>query len=575
MKIFFNQIKTNKILFSPIISFQLEVDNFSPNLRYSYTLIVQDIYGGNYDFLNLPKSLIASSFGKCVRSPHDIETYNKVHFSQKDMAKSLLRMISYNIGQLAVLYAQLHKLNRIYFGGYFIRGNFMPVLTISEAVAFFSKGTIPALFFKHDGFLGALGAFNNGIIRDQENDKNLRSSHPEDFTPGKGYFEENIATSSFANYSVTNHDHPIKIFSLDYDCERTMVFPLLKSGGQIMLDRETILQLVTYIEKWVPFFIQEFKNQHKLDEDKSEKMCDNFSKLINIRLNCYKSSDSLKILNYMNDILNIQTHFIKQFLVLDPFLNFKHTENLKAINDYTKFLIILNNTPDIFKRHSIILQNLFAGNLVDFSSIDVLLLKKSKLTHTNCLEKIKKSKQYYIGGTLEKWVEKFQQKIWKKVLFFLDNSGYDTVFGIFSFVREFLSIGAHVILAANTYPSFNNVVSSELSLIINRLRHICPIIKYISYIYYYSEGCDKRISIVQTGFDSPFLNLQSAHPDLCEIASDVDLIIIDGHSRSLLGFFDAKFSCDVMYAGTVTSQVFAKKWNFNIFDTFIKFDFYA
>lgn len=55
------------------------------------------------------------------------------------MAKSLLHMISNDIGQLACLYAKLHCLDRVYFGGFFIRGHPVTMRTITYSINFFSK----------------------------------------------------------------------------------------------------------------------------------------------------------------------------------------------------------------------------------------------------------------------------------------------------------------------------------------------------------------------------------------------------------------------------------------------------
>jgi len=55
------------------------------------------------------------------------------------MAKSLLHMISNDIGQLACLYAKLHNLDKIYFGGFFIRGHPVTMRTITYSINFFSK----------------------------------------------------------------------------------------------------------------------------------------------------------------------------------------------------------------------------------------------------------------------------------------------------------------------------------------------------------------------------------------------------------------------------------------------------
>lgn len=59
------------------------------------------------------------------------------------MAKSLLHMISNDIGQLACLYAKLHGLDRVYFGGFFIRGHPVTMRTITYSINFFSKVMVP------------------------------------------------------------------------------------------------------------------------------------------------------------------------------------------------------------------------------------------------------------------------------------------------------------------------------------------------------------------------------------------------------------------------------------------------
>ncbi|KAI3948114.1 hypothetical protein MKX01_014713 [Papaver californicum] len=61
--------------------------------------------------------------------------------------------------KIAYLNAKIYGLKRIFFGGYFIRGHACILDTISYAVDFRSRGAEKAMFLRHDGFLGALGAF--------------------------------------------------------------------------------------------------------------------------------------------------------------------------------------------------------------------------------------------------------------------------------------------------------------------------------------------------------------------------------------------------------------------------------
>uniref|UniRef100_A0A7N6BEF5 4'-phosphopantetheine phosphatase n=1 Tax=Anabas testudineus TaxID=64144 RepID=A0A7N6BEF5_ANATE len=127
----------------------------------SVDMLVKDIYGGSYGSLGLTGDLIASSFGKSATADKE--------FSKEDMAKSLLHMISNDIGQLACLYAKLHNLSRVYFGGFFIRGHPVTMHTITYSINFFTKGEVQALFLRHEGYLGAIGAFLKGAEEDNPN----------------------------------------------------------------------------------------------------------------------------------------------------------------------------------------------------------------------------------------------------------------------------------------------------------------------------------------------------------------------------------------------------------------------
>ncbi|KAM5126660.1 LOW QUALITY PROTEIN: 4'-phosphopantetheine phosphatase-like, partial [Mantella aurantiaca] len=124
-------------------------------------MLVKDIYGGAYQILGLTGDLIASSFGKSATADKE--------FSQEDMVKSLLHMISNDIGQLACLYAKQHNLSQVYFGGFFIRGHPVTMHTITYSINFFSKGEVQALFLRHEGYLGAIGAFLKGAEQDNPN----------------------------------------------------------------------------------------------------------------------------------------------------------------------------------------------------------------------------------------------------------------------------------------------------------------------------------------------------------------------------------------------------------------------
>jgi type II pantothenate kinase len=161
-------------------------------------MLVGDIYGTDYNKIGLKSTAIASSFGKVFRmkrgaeneeaegSGHtvhddhsadqqrqDVSTPNTTasssqpnartdgssRFAASDISRSLLYAISNNIGQIAYLHSHIHGLSHIYFGGSFIRGHPQTMNTLSYAIRFWSKGQKQAYFLRHEGYLGAVGAF--------------------------------------------------------------------------------------------------------------------------------------------------------------------------------------------------------------------------------------------------------------------------------------------------------------------------------------------------------------------------------------------------------------------------------
>eukprot|EP00743_Colponemidia_sp_Colp-15_P007537 GILK01008149.1.p1 GENE.GILK01008149.1~~GILK01008149.1.p1 ORF type:complete len:308 (-),score=59.23 GILK01008149.1:171-1094(-) len=119
-------------------------------------MLVGDMYGGQgAEELGLESDVLASSFARVVDAR---ESDGKLQFRREDIAKSLIYMVAYNIGQIAYLTAKLHNLNRVYFVGNFIRDHLYTMDTITYAVNFWSQGNMEALFLRHDGFLGAIGA---------------------------------------------------------------------------------------------------------------------------------------------------------------------------------------------------------------------------------------------------------------------------------------------------------------------------------------------------------------------------------------------------------------------------------
>lgn len=185
---------TNAKSFDEMLDLSMRGDNSKVDM------LVGDIYGQDYGKIGLKSSTIASSFGKVFkRKKSNHETHNPnqrlegsshadqieaqldsdqkvTEFRAEDISKSLLYAISNNIGQITHLNAEKHGLDRIYFGGCFIRGHAATISTLSYAIRFWSQGKKRAFFLRHEGYLGSIGAWLKNI--GQEIDSRSSSSSP-------------------------------------------------------------------------------------------------------------------------------------------------------------------------------------------------------------------------------------------------------------------------------------------------------------------------------------------------------------------------------------------------------------
>ncbi|KAI5922311.1 fumble-domain-containing protein [Camillea tinctor] len=196
-------------LLTPADNFDDMLDMAAQGDNTKVDMLVGDIYGTDYGKIGLKSTTIASSFGKVFRMKreaendgeengdvshddrersseqeaqpsheHDTSSSHPNHpsssrptssrsahdaqrtrFTASDISRSLLYAISNNIGQIAYLQSQVHGLSHIYFGGSFIRGHPQTMNTLSYAIKFWSKGQKQAYFLRHEGYLGAVGAF--------------------------------------------------------------------------------------------------------------------------------------------------------------------------------------------------------------------------------------------------------------------------------------------------------------------------------------------------------------------------------------------------------------------------------
>ncbi|KAK4401304.1 Damage-control phosphatase [Sesamum angolense] len=143
----------------------------------------------------------------------------------------------------------------------------------------------------------------------------------------------------------------------------------------------------------------------------------------------------------------------------------------------------------------------------------------------------------WVIDDLDNFISKWGRKSWKKAIIFVDNSGADIILGILPFARELLRHSVQVVLAANDLPSINDVTYDELIEIIAKLKDENGKL----------FGVDaSNLLIVNSGNDLPVIDLSRVSQELAYLASDADLVILEGMGRGIETNLYAQFRCDSM-----------------------------
>lgn len=98
---------------------------------------------------------------------------------------------------------------------------------------------------------------------------------------------------------------------------------------------------------------------------------------------------------------------------------------------------------------------------------------------------------------------------------------------------------AEVVLAANSFPSINDITAAELAPLLAAAAAADPSVLGPGV----AEG---RIRVVANGSDTPVIDLRRLSPQLCAEAEHADLVVLEGMGRGIETNLRAAFACDCM-----------------------------
>ncbi|XP_043724235.1 pantothenate kinase 2-like isoform X2 [Telopea speciosissima] len=530
-------------------------------------MLVGDIYGGmDYSKIGLSASTIASSFGKAIYENKELEDYRP-----EDISLSLLRMISYNIGQVSYLNALRFGIKRIFFGGFFIRGHAYTMDTLSVAVNFWSKGQAKAMFLRHEGFLGALGAFmsyeKHGLDDLMAHQLVERFPMGAPYVAGKihgpplGDLKEKISWMEKFAQKSTEIIAPVPMAPLGTTGPGGFEVPLSK-GNTLRSDASAalnvgVLHLVptlevfplladpkTYepntidlsdhseLEYWFTVLSEHLPDlvdkavASEGGTDDAKRMGDAFAHAFSAHLRRLMEEPAAYGKLGLANLLELREESLREFQFVDVYRSIKQRENEASLAVLPDLLMELDSMSEDSRLLALI-EGVLAANIFDWGSracvdlyhkgtiIEIYRMSRKKMQRPWRVDDFDIFKERILGSVDKK------PPPHKRALLFVDNSGADIVLGMLPLARELLRRGTEVVLVANSLPALNDVTAMEL-------------------------------------------------PD---IVAEAAKIILEGMGRALHTNFNARFKCDALKLAMVKNQRLAEKLiKGNIYDCVCRYE---
>ncbi|KAL6318527.1 hypothetical protein AAG906_000605 [Vitis piasezkii] len=591
-------------------------------------MLVGDIYGGmDYSKIGLSASTIASSFGKTISENKELEDYRP-----EDISLSLLRMISYNIGQISYLNALRFGLKRIFFGGFFIRGHAYTMDTISFAVQFWSNGDAQAMFLRHEGFLGALGAFMSNEKHGLDDlmvhqlverfpmgapyiggrihgpplgDLNEKISWMEKFvqkgteitapvpmapsgTTGLGGFEvpsskgDTLRSDASAlNIGVLHLVPTLEVFPLLADPKCTKNCILVYEPNTIDLaDPSELEYWFTVLSEHLPDLVDKAVASEGGTDD-AKRRGDAFARAFSAHLARLMEEPAAYGKLGLANLLELREECLREFHFVDAYRSIKQRENEASLAVLPDLLMEIDSMNEETRLLTLI-EGVLAANIFDWGSracvdlyhkgtiIEIYRMSRKKMQRPWRVDDFDIFEERMLGS------EDKKPRPHKRALLFVDNSGADVILGMLPLARELLRRGTEVVLVANSLPALNDVTAMELPDIVAEAAKVRGLL--VDAMVNIQDGSKDSLSsvplmVVENGCGSPCIDLRQVSSELAAAAKEADLIILEGMGRALHTNFNARFKCDALKLAMVKNQRLAEKLiKGNIYDCVCRYE---
>ncbi|XWS54437.1 hypothetical protein CRYUN_Cryun10bG0089300 [Craigia yunnanensis] len=210
-------------------------------------------------------------------------------------------------------------------------------------------------------------------------------------------------------------------------------------------------------------------------------------------------------------LCRLREQVLRELGFRDIFKKVKDEENAKAVSIFLDVVRLNDNIEDGGKRLENLVRGIFAGNIFDLGSAQLaeVFSRDGMSFLASCQNLVPRP---WVIDDFDTFKAKWSKKSWKKAVIFVDNSGADVILGILPFARELLQRGTQVI------------------------------------------------------------DLTRVSQELAYLASDADLVILEGMGRGIETNLYAQFKCDSLKIGMVKHPEVAQFLGGRLYDCVFKYN---
>jgi len=457
----------------------------------------------------------------------------------------------------------------------------MTMHTITYGVNYWSKGKTPdegdiqPMFLRHEGYLGAVGAFVKGVEEedaDRSSFGNL-TSWSENYAGSCSGFQSPLSSPTHSTDMPLTRNRLATFDSLELDrfAKPLVTCPLLLDPVGYLPDTEDLTHDEPAREYWlncleeaIDKFAERAVNSQPSTAD-AEKRAVHFKEKYVRRLHELKKNPCAYGSLTVRSLLDTREHCMEEFHFVDPYSMQKQTENESALKLLPARLDELRSKA-WEERQLSLAKGMLAGNVFDWGAKEVAALMENEedFGFTEAMGKLQV--RPWLFDDFDDWLSRQRGPAYKSAVIFIDNSGIDIILGIFPFAVDLLERGTKVILCANSRPALNDVTYRELSVMTKKVAALSDVIS--------SALAEGRLLVMESGQGSPCLDLRYIDYDLAAVIRehDVDLVVLEGMGRAVHTNLHANFACDALKVAVLKNRWLAERLGGEMFSVMFKYE---